>query len=81
MSTSPLPVRRMPDTAEQKQHRDRAALRSDAMYFAGAWLMSAGAWLFRHWVGLVVFGLFLALPPLLELASGFLKGLRSRPSR
>jgi UPF0716 family protein affecting phage T7 exclusion len=75
MSTQPL---QMPKTQAQEAERRKAGRRSDRMYFSGAALVTAGAALFRVHYGLIAAGLFLLLPPMLELASSFLRGLRLR---
>lgn len=59
----------------------RQAMRSDALYVAGAVFVTAGTGFFNWKVSLIVGGLFFLLPPLLELASGFVKGLRSSGAR
>lgn len=62
--------------AQAEEQRRKAGRRSDLMYVSGAGLITAGVGLFRIRYGLIAAGVFLLLPPLLELASGFLRGLR-----
>lgn len=80
MSSQPL---QMPNTRQslEEQRRKRAGRRADLMYFSGAVLVTAGAGLFQLRIGLLTAGTFLLFPPLLELASSFLRGLRNSRSR
>jgi hypothetical protein len=48
----------------------------DVLYITGAVLVSLGLGIVRPPYGLISAGIFLLLVPLLELVSGFLRGLR-----
>jgi hypothetical protein len=70
MSSQPLPMDR---AAQQK----RAARRSDALYVAGAVLVTVGVGMFRIRLGMIVAGGFCLLLPLLEISGSFIRGLRT----
>jgi hypothetical protein len=55
--------------------------RSDILYYAGSALVAVGLGTIRIGFGLIAAGAFCLLPPVLELASGFLKGLRAPRAR
>lgn len=81
MSTQPQQFPSSPQMRKEVQERKaaRAAKRSDALYFAGATLVTAGAAMFRVRDGLIVAGAFLLLLPLMELIASFIRGLRTQP--
>ena len=64
-----------------REQHERQAQRSDALYVAGAAFVSVGVGFYSWKISLVVVGMFCLLPPVLELASGFLKGMRYTPRR
>ena len=67
-----------------KRLRDQAecqARRSDALYVAGGACVTIGVGFFDWKISVIVAGLFCLLPPMLELASGFVKGLRATSRR
>ena len=64
---------------EEARKQARAANRSDALYFAGAALVTAGAAMWRLRDGLIAAGCFLLLLPLLEVFASFIRGLRTPP--
>jgi hypothetical protein len=77
MSSQPIqmPIPKQEELAKAKR---RAALRSDLLYLAGAVLVTIGVGLIRVKFGLITAGGFCLLPPGLELASGFIRGLRTQ---
>jgi hypothetical protein len=75
MSAQPIPIAKQ----EQIAKKQRADFRSDALYVAGAVLVTAGVALIRVRLGLIVGGCFCLLLPLLEIVGSFIKGLR-RPA-
>ncbi|HEY3972332.1 MAG TPA: hypothetical protein VGM18_04960 [Candidatus Sulfotelmatobacter sp.] len=58
----------------------RSELRDDVLYVAGALLVTAGVGLLRISWAFIAAGFFCMLLPLLQLATGFIRGLRSIPS-
>jgi hypothetical protein len=83
MSTQPQAFPKSSQVLKEEQARkiERAALRSDVLYFSGAALVTAGAALFQARLGLIAAGCFLLLIPLLELVASFIRGLRAAPHR
>lgn len=81
---APLQITRE-DVQREKAKREiqtkRHAQRADALYVAGAAVVTVGVGLMEWKWALIVGGAFLLLPPLLELASGFIKGLRQSVRR
>lgn len=81
---APLQITR-DDLQKVKTQRElqakRQALRSDVLYVAGAAVVTIGVGLMEWKWSLIVGGAFLLLPPVLELASGFIKGLRTIAKR
>lgn len=77
MSTQPTPMPR-PKTAEQKQKREERI--ADLTYFSGAAAIAIGLGFFhpRPAFGLIGAGVFVALPPALDLVSAFIRGLSRR---
>jgi hypothetical protein len=73
MSTQPL---QMPNKAQAEAQRKKSGRRFDMMYLSGAALVTTGATLFRFRLGFIAAGAFLLFPPMLELLSSFLRGLR-----
>jgi hypothetical protein len=63
--------------AETKRHNAH----SDALYVGGALLVSLGIGMIRIRYGVIAAGVLALIPPMLELASGFLKGLRQSGAR
>lgn len=85
-SISAAPQERYEQTSGQKQKQEEAAqakrrseLRSDALYIVGAMLVTAGVAMVRVKLALMTAGAFCLLFPLLELATGFIRGLRIPP--
>ena len=78
MSTQPQQFPASPQMRKEEQERKtaRAAKRSDALYFAGAALVTVGASLFRIRTGLIAAGCFLLLLPVLEIGGIFIRSLR-----
>ena len=74
MSAQPIPITKQEELAKQKR---RAEFRSDALYVAGAVLVTTGVCMVRISWGLIAGGMFCMLIPLLELATGFIRGLRT----
>lgn len=75
--SSPVPI--APPGSERERQvkaQERRERRSDALYFAGGAMLSAGLGMIRPAFGIMAGGFLLALPPLLELASWFIRGLR-----
>jgi hypothetical protein len=62
---------------ELEQVRRRKSWKDDALYLAGALLVTAGLAMIRIQFALLVAGGFCLLFPLLELATGFIRGLRA----
>lgn len=75
MSTQPIPIAQQ-SKEQQLQAKLRADFRSDMLYVAGGVLVSIGAGIIRVRYGVISAGAFCLLPPVLELASGFIRGLR-----
>jgi len=78
MSTQPTPMPKPAPTKEERQKRQEKL--SDRMYFLGAAAIALGFGFFhpRPAFGLIAAGAFLALPPLLDLLSAFIRGIRRR---
>jgi hypothetical protein len=74
MSAQPIPITKQEELAQKKR---RAEFRSDALYIAGSLLVTAGVSLVHISWGLVTGGCFCMLLPLLELATGFIRGLKT----
>jgi hypothetical protein len=81
MSSQPVSINRQQQTEELKAKRQRAERRSDALYVAGAVLMSAGLGWIRIYLALIALGIFCLVFPALELITGFIRGLRSPGGR
>lgn len=84
MSTQPirpLPTPERSKAEEIAKKKRRAEIRTDALYVAGALLVTAGVAKIRPSWGLIAAGFFCMLLPLLELATGFIRGLRMPLSR
>jgi hypothetical protein len=75
MSTQPIPFEK-PTPAELLQAKKRAEKRSDVLYIVGAALISIGLGTVHSYLAPIAAGFFTMLPPLLELAAGFIRGLR-----
>lgn len=73
MSAQPIPIA---TKQEELAKRRRAELRSDVLYIAGALMVTLGVSLFHIRWGLIAGGSFCMLLPLLELATGFIRGIR-----
>jgi hypothetical protein len=78
MSAQPVPIDKQ---QEEVKRRRRAEFRSDALYVAGALLVTAGMAMIRIRWGFIAAGLFCMLLPLLELATGFIRGLKAPAPR
>jgi hypothetical protein len=81
MSAQPTPIAQQPRSAEDraallKKQADQAR-RSDAFYIAGAVLVAAGLGWIRIYLAPIALGCFCLLFPLLELTTGFIRGLRA----
>ena len=72
----PVPINRQQQTDELKAKQKRAAQRSDALYIAGAVLIAAGLGWIRLYLAPIALGVFCLVFPVLELATGFIRGLR-----
>lgn len=82
MSTQPLQMPAARPTKEDlAKAKRRSEFRNDALYVAGALLVTAGVSLVHISWGLMAGGFFCMLLPLLELASGFIRGVRSKATR
>lgn len=77
---APAPIS-APEREKMIRAIERKDKRSDILYYAGSIFIAAGLGMIRVSYGLIAAGAFCLLPPMLELASGFLKGLRSGPQR
>lgn len=77
MSTQPVPIARPVQPEELKAQRKRAALRSDLLYWSGVVLVAAGLGWIRHYLAPIALGVFCLLFPVLELTTGFIRGLRA----
>lgn len=73
MSAQPIPIEKAAELARARRH---AEVRADALYVVGASLVTIGIGLMEFKFALIVAGCFCLLPPVLQLASGFLKGIR-----
>lgn len=73
MSAQPISIARQEELAKEQK---RASLRSDVLYVSGAALVTAGVAMIRVKFALMTAGAFCLLLPMLELAAGFLRGLR-----
>ena len=78
MSSQPQQFPASPQVKKEELQRkqERAARRSDYLYFAGAALVTAGAARSSLRAGFITAGAFLLLLPLLELVGSFIRGLR-----
>lgn len=66
-------------TAEEKKSaEEKRARRSDALYFSGAVLITAGIAAFNWKLGIISAGQFCIALPALEIISGFIRGLRTK---
>jgi hypothetical protein len=81
MKTQPVAIDRPVQPEELKAQRRRAALRSDALYIVGAVLVAAGLGEVRFFLAPIALGLSCLIFPVLELATGFIRGLRLLPRR
>lgn len=63
---------------EKKKQMQRQARKSDALYIGGSVLVTVGVILFSVRAGLIVGGAFCLFLPMLEVLSGFVRGLRSK---
>ena len=80
MSAKPISISdldRQRGKEEILKAKRRAEFRSDALYVAGAVLVTTGVSMVRIRWGLIAAGFFCMLLPLLELATGFIRGLRN----
>jgi hypothetical protein len=79
MSSQPIPIgsNRQQHETELLKKRERAARRSDTLYIAGAVLVAAGLGLIRIYLAPIALGVFCLILPGLELATGFIRGLRA----
>jgi hypothetical protein len=78
MSSQPIPIgTRQQQEAELLKKRRRSARRSDALYIAGAVLVAAGLGCIRFYLAPIALGVFCLILPGLELATGFIRGLRA----
>jgi len=59
----------------------RAARRSDALYWAGVVLVACGLGEIRFYLAPIAIGFFCLVIPSLELAAGFIRGLRAAPGQ
>jgi len=76
MNVQPITVNRQQQTEELKAKQKRAGQRSDALYIAGAVLIAAGLGWIRICLAPITLGVFCLVFPVLELATGFIRGLR-----
>lgn len=81
MSTRPISIDRQEQLHQAREAAKRQAARSDYLYLAGAVLVTAGVALVHWQLAPIAAGVFCLLPPLLELASGFIKGTRMTQRR
>jgi len=70
-----------PSFEELLNARKKAERRADILYVAGAVLVTIGMGMARMRYGFITAGAFCVLLPLMELVSGFIKGLRAPRSR
>lgn len=84
MNPQPIPIRpKQPQTPDEqaraaaKKKAARAEFRKDALFIAGSLLCTAGAGMVRIWLGFLTAGFFCLLTPSLDLAIGFIRGLRA----
>jgi len=80
MNTGPVKVPQPPakPAAQQAEEREKHSQRADAMYCAGAVLVTAGCLMHSIHDGLIAGGVFLLLLPVLELLGSFIRGLRTK---
>lgn len=84
MSAAPVPIstnKQLTAGEAQKLQLKRQARRSDLLYIAGAALVTAGVGLVKLKFAPIAAGAFCLLPPLLELAIGFVRGVRATAKR
>ena len=82
MSTQPVSITRPQNPAEElKAQQRRAARRSDALYWAGVVLVACGLGFIRFYLAPITIGFFCLVFPMLELATGFIRGLRAAHSQ
>jgi predicted acyltransferase len=81
MSSQPTPItqhsRGEAERAELLKKQAAQARRSDGLYIAGAVLFAVGLGWIRIYLAPIALGCFCLLFPLLELATGFIRGLRA----
>lgn len=70
-----------PEKERLAELQRRREFRTDVLYIAGSSAVSMGLAMVRPYLGIIAIGLFCLLPPVLELASGFIRGLRPGPRR
>jgi hypothetical protein len=70
-------AKREKEAAEAAKAKRRNELRQDSLYIAGAVLVTIGVGMIRVKFALMTAGAFCLLFPLLEVASGFIRGLRA----
>jgi hypothetical protein len=77
MSTQPVPINRQQQVDELKAKQKRAARRYDVLYWAGVVLVACGVGEIRFYLAPIAIGFFCLVIPSLELAAGFIRGLRA----
>jgi hypothetical protein len=75
MSAQPMP---RPVPEQEIERRKKHSNKADVLYVVGALLVTAGVSLIKVHYGLIVAGGFCMLMPLLELAVGFVRGIKGR---
>jgi hypothetical protein len=77
VSTQPVAINRQQQADELKLQLKRSARRSDALYISGAVLVAAGLGWIRLYLAPIALGAFCLVFPALELATSFVRSLRS----
>jgi hypothetical protein len=77
MSSSPFKVPKAPN-AQQQAAQQKHSRTADVLYIVGACLVTIGVGLHAVRFGLIAAGTFCLLLPALELAAGFISGLRGK---
>lgn len=85
MSAQPIPIAQQSRAAEERaallKKQAEHSRRSDLLYIAGAVLVAAGLGWIRLYLAPIALGCLCLVFPVLELATGFIRGLRATHSQ
>lgn len=77
MSSQPISMNRQALSDEQKKRQAMQERRSDVLYIVGGLLVAFGLGCIRYYLAPIALGCFCLIFPSLEIAKGFIRGLRS----